>query len=372
MNSIPSNISVQQPIISKKHCKGNISPPETYIKASESDIAKRLKIVDPFGATCMRDAVDFCIKRVSKFTDSLKNQRDRYPYSFKIIVVTDGEDNASWYTAPDLSRQLESLTFNRDIDDINVVFITLDLDKHEQANLDLIGITHNSSTHAKLFKETTVRLEQVFERLVLASIQENSNFLMEKDGLMIDISRNAEVNLSAEKKFAVTFCLDISGSMEGQRWETLIKCVEKIQKKLACDEHNYLDCFLFNDTVIHYTHPHFDKKFVFGTYSCFKKDPLGLVCNIMCPIVGICFMQEFARKTALGISFNCAHCFYYALLGPIGMALNRRTVRKAYNIKGNCCSDFIHYCACMGCCLAAQEWKESRYRGQSLYLYYFT
>ena len=51
---------------------------------------------------------------------------------------------------------------------------------------------------------------------------------------------------------------------------------------------------------------------------------------------------------------------------PIGCALNRRELRKAYNIDGNFFTDCLLYCACYGPCLAGQEYIEASYRKKSV------
>jgi hypothetical protein len=344
-----------------------VAVPGTFERACETRMVDKLRKVEPFGQTSMRDAVDYCLSEITNFT-----KLGLTDHSYKLIVVTDGYDNASTLTASKLSRNLEALTQGRSIDNCNIIFITLDLEKHEQANLDLIGICHNSINYAKLFEVETVKLENVLESLVFR-FQEFTHVavnLKQEDNSeeMRIVYQQAAFEAVKQKDFAVTFCLDISGSMtENNKWNLLINTVDSIVKKLARNQNNFVDCVLFSNYVLRLNHPHFGKVFEKKmTDSCFSCGPM--LCMLCVPFCAYCIMQELAHRTATGVAFNWPRFICCTFCGPIGVAYYRSRIREAYNISGNGCYECLLASVGCCCCMTAQEWMESRYRGQSLYL----
>jgi uncharacterized protein YegL len=345
--------------------KDNFPVPFDFDKIKETKMFKKLGKIEPFGATSMRDAVVIAINKLSYISSKYRGS----DYTFRIIVVTDGEDNESITTAPFLSRYLSDTAKQNDIKDFSLVFITVDLDEHDQANLDLLGITANSSTHCKLVKSDSMQLAETFEKEVFSIENESRdiNSMTDENGIEIKeiIYHKRRIEITQEKSFAVLFVLDISGSMEGARWTTLVESLEGIKEKLEQNENNLVDCFLFNHTVIPINHPHFRKKF---KYSWKKSllDTKAIAFHLLCPVFSICCMSAMSLKKSTGMNSLWTAFLWTCSRFPLSICLNRREIKRVYNIPGNCFFDcLLMFSGCMYC-MVSQEWKESRYRGQGL------
>lgn len=368
-----------------KEVKNRIKVPNDFEKINETNIFNFLDRIEPFGWTSMRDAIFLSlekVKRVSQGHSSSQkfsgdqnsgymNQTSRnIKYSFKVIVVTDGEDNCSEVSAPFISQYLSDLTHNTSVDDLNLLFLTVDLNRHDQANLDIIGISHNSSTHCKKLEAKSEELVEIFEREIFRYEQiDEVHRVVKVDGadILLKETRIKSVEILAEKNFAVTFVIDISGSMEGKRWNNLKAAIRNLKDKLSKNPKNMVDLILFNDSVFHYTHPHFNKKFSNELCSSFCSTK-PLLCFFCCFACAPCLMSELALSKAQGRDFVCPGLLPVFFCAPIFLALNRRKLRKRYNIPGNCCLDCcIEPFCCF--CMASQEWAEARFRGEGLALH---
>lgn len=346
--------------------KDKIKIPIEFERIKETNMFDFLDEIEPFGMTAMRDAVLVGISKIGKVHESIPDHL-KSKYSFKIIVVTDGEDNSSSYSAPDLSRILSSVTNQYSVDHMNILFVTVDLNRHDQANLDLIGITKNSFSHCKSIEVESKNLLEVFEREIFyyeEKFEDEKKLNQDNCEVIVKETRIKSVEIQKDKLFAVLFVVDISGSMEGDRWKSLKSAVRNLKDKLSGNSENMVDLVLFSNSVVHYTHPHFKKKFVkpfFGSLCHWK--PL-LCCLFLGPIAPCC-MSCMALQNATDTSHNLTFLCKTIFCGAIGLALNRRTLRMKYNIKGNCCVDcLIEPFCCI--CMTSQEWAESNYRGEGL------
>lgn len=366
----------------KQKIKNRIRVPNDFESINETNMFKFLDRVEPFGMTSMRDAVFLALEKVKSVSErhylmnkDMSEQQSGYinsndsKYSFKIIVVTDGADTSSTLTASDISKHLCNTTQNTSVDDLNLLFVTIDLDKHDQANLDIIGISHNSETHCKKIEAKSEELVEIFEKEVFKNEEKIETQVVKqvygKDVLFKKIQIKS-IEIEVEKMFAVTFVIDISGSMEGQRWNSLKAAIKNLKEKLSMNPSNMVDLILFNDSVFHYTHPHFNKMFTFEFFTTFCSIR-PFLCFLFCFWCAPCCMSELALSKAEGRDFRLSGIWINFLCAPLCLALNRRKIKKTYNIPGYCIIDyFLEPCFCF--CMTSQEWAEARYRGQGLIL----
>lgn len=89
-------------------------------------------------------------------------------------------------------------------------------------------------------------------------------------------------------------------------------------------------------------------------FGCLSHPPVCLLVTF-CPIT-VCCVQATAVDKAVQEG-KVVPCLCVALLGCIGMAYNRHSIRSRYLIPGSPCSDLcIHLCC--GPCAICQEYRE--------------
>lgn len=97
-----------------------------------------------------------------------------------------------------------------------------------------------------------------------------------------------------------------------------------------------------------------------GLYSCCSDIP---VCLAGATVIGICILQGQAVSKATGQGC-CVPCLIVTFGCFIGGAVNRRRIRKIYDISGSFLLDlFIWWRS--GACAACQEYREVKIRSAS-------
>ena len=95
-------------------------------------------------------------------------------------------------------------------------------------------------------------------------------------------------------------------------------------------------------------------------FGCFANIPVCLVASL-CP-GGLCIVQATAvDKATKKQSGKIVPCLLVCALEFIGGALNRETIRKAYNLEGGLGKSLGTWCLC-GPCAACQEYRETQAR----------
>lgn len=89
-------------------------------------------------------------------------------------------------------------------------------------------------------------------------------------------------------------------------------------------------------------------------YGCL--DDLGSCATICCVPFGCCFIQSLAVNDS-NSNGMCIPFVLLLFLGPLGGAINRKTIRNVYKISGNICWDLFLHCCCMMCAIS-QEFRE--------------
>ena len=321
-----------------------------------------LKMITPFGATSMRDAVEMAILAMNIQLGKLSPQEQAL-YTSKIILVTDGADTTS-----KLNTSGFSVLMSRNLH-ISIQVITIDIPTNSTENIEIRGIVDINKANMRIAESNSMNLNHVFENLVLQEFRQESAVYAQADDeseRVVIVEETKLVRIEQKKTFLVFLVLDISESMtENDKWKKLCDSVLILTTHLATSD-NYLGVILFNHNAITLGHPHFLKRFQYSLFDCFKK-PGALMWNICCPIIGIPCMQQTSLNRANGTRLELKpfllSCIYAY---PIGCALNRTQLRKDYNIDGSCIEDCFLYCVCCGPCLAGQELIESNSRGFSL------
>lgn len=326
-------------------------------KSSEVNIQPLLQRVVPFGATSLYDVVVVCLMRVSQFAQQLLKEHNS-SITPLIIVLTDGSDTSSVTPGPDFAEFVFSNP------DTKIQVIAIDIPQFSEDNIKMRGIASINDTNMSVTDVKSMNLAEYFEILANEMLKDSIADIINEDKNPHERELNQVQN---QKSYLVIFALDISESMLGKKWETLRVNLEIIIKRLARGNH-YVGFVLFNHHILQPNDLHFLGKFVVESCDCCST-PSTLMCGLFCPCIAVCCFQNYSLKKATGKKSNPASfCASMICAYPIGCALNRRELRKAYNIEGSCCADCLKYCVCAGLCLAGQEALEAKKRGLSRYL----
>ncbi|OMJ72401.1 hypothetical protein SteCoe_29164 [Stentor coeruleus] len=220
-----------------------------YEPVEKNTIMQKLNLLKPSGGTALRDSVGFGVSLILKLNQALSEIGTSEIWNFVHIVITDGDDTSSKTKPEELAALFYLINQTIPTSRCSTSYVGIELSQKAAAELTLISVFGGNSCNA--YQANNVNLNQIFDRISIdvgivrqvGVVGVNSG---NQSALMIH-QRSAPVVQVKRNRFAVLLNLDFSGSMRGQRWNSLKNSVSMFlrnlqQGDLAC-------CCLFNDKV---------------------------------------------------------------------------------------------------------------------------
>eukprot|EP01084_Bolivina_argentea_P199308 341054_1 len=199
------------------------------------------EVIKPEGQTALRDAIALSILKMISLK-SILNEIGVLGHKFIHIVLTDGEDNKSGCSVNDIRNFYQKIGSSIGDTYFKTYFVGIDLGY--EARRDLQSIADLAGDAAELFNCDDAKLTDIFSEITL-SLGIRRRVALITDGTNIAGVSSETYYLKAQReKFLVLFDLDMSGSMSGRRWNSLLRALESFFDGL--DDSDIIGCVLFN------------------------------------------------------------------------------------------------------------------------------
>ncbi|OMJ74640.1 hypothetical protein SteCoe_26384 [Stentor coeruleus] len=216
---------------------------------NKSTIIPRLNRIRPYGETALNDAVHSGIKLILKLNSALDDLGASNAWNFVHIVITDGVDTVSDTSIQELAVLFAMI--NRGISTERCLTVFIGVDLTPQALVQLALLKSLGGENCQLYNVRNVDLSEIFQRITATlGVQRRVNVNMLNMGgiqAMHFQQENVPVMTIRQRNFAVLLNLDISGSMDGTRYESLKNSVSMFLRNLAPND--LASCLVFNDRV---------------------------------------------------------------------------------------------------------------------------
>ena len=214
-----------------------------------STIIPRLNQLSPYGETALNDAVKAGISLILKLNSALDDLGASNAWNFVHIVITDGIDTVSQSSLEELAMLFALI--NRGIPTERCMTVFIGVDLNQQALIQLAMLKALGGDNCQLHNVANVNLSEIFRRIsATLGMQRQINIGMASMGgitaLRMQQTNRPVLNI-VRKNFAVLLNLDISGSMNGQRFNQLKNSVSMFLNQL--EGNDLASCLVFNERV---------------------------------------------------------------------------------------------------------------------------
>lgn len=189
-------------------------------------IPKALRSITPNGSTAIWDA---CVEALDLMVKTNKTHK----WNFAHILLTDGEDNSSKCTFQEYQLKLRPFMGMKNF---NAWLIGVS-DKQKAGDFQPLRELASLGRNIKFASCDNVSMKKVFGEIenfietvtITQTIQRKGS-----NGVSFENTKTTTTTRSRKerKPFIVVFSLDCSSSMNGERWDNLCSCVEKLLKAL--------------------------------------------------------------------------------------------------------------------------------------------
>ena len=223
-----------------------------FESASDSRLPDLLDSISPSGSTAMRDAILESSLRLLKIGGIINKIGTGKLYNFVNIILTDGDDNASKASIESTCQAMMAIGASLPCKTLKTFFIGVDLQSSSKAAAEIAAMVVLGGKNAQYMNVKETKIEDVFEKIKISiGIKEQTQAIATKNingDFILALSKKKNPYILAEKqKFVVLFTLDVSGSMEGERWEQVCSSVRRFVEYLDKDD---LVCgVVFNNKV---------------------------------------------------------------------------------------------------------------------------
>lgn len=193
---------------------------------------RQLEKISPSKTTALYDSFAMGVKHMLQLRMVVEQLLEDVDFTFLHIVLTDGMDTSSstnLNTAAQLCHQLSCLGAQ-----CRTVFIGVELDAKARRNLEFLASAGGENISMELCSQHNIG--QILDKIeVSIGIQERLHILQAGEATLAVQETGLHLQLK-ERKYALWFNLDISGSMSGQRWRNTKVAVQKLLAKLTPED----------------------------------------------------------------------------------------------------------------------------------------
>lgn len=220
-----------------------------YEPVEKNTIMPKLNNLSPSGGTALRDSVAFGVSLILKLNQALSELGTSEIWNFVHIVITDGDDTSSKTKPEELAALFYLVNQTIPTSRCSTSYVGIELSQKAAAELTVISMFGGDSCNA--YQASNVNLNQIFDRISLnvgivrqvgmvgvSNGSQNALIVQQRSTPVVQVRRN---------RFAVLLNLDFSGSMGGQRWNSLKNSVSMFLRNLQ--QGDLVCCCLFNDKV---------------------------------------------------------------------------------------------------------------------------
>lgn len=225
---------------------------EGYMPAKQSPVLQALDALQPWGDTAMLSSMLACLSRILRLNAALSQVGLASQFNFLHIVITDGVDNQSRASLEQVGSVMMQIGAKLPVDRCKTVIIGIDLDEDPRCRAQLDALNLVGGENCQKFDIDSVQIGQVFDgiRVSLGLQRQVAMTLVQQGGstgLMVAQSTRPMISVT-RPNFAVLFNLDISGSMNGARWNRVKASVRNFMSSL--NQSDLVSCVCFNGDVM--------------------------------------------------------------------------------------------------------------------------
>lgn len=222
-----------------------------FAPVSHSDLMYKLDCISPSGQTAMRDSMKVGIAMILQLNQMLGRLGAGQVWNFLHIVITDGQDTQSSTSLQDLCGLMMAVGMTIPVSRCRTVIIGIDLDADANGRAQLMAINQLGGENCDIYDVGSVNVGEIFSRLsVSLGVRRTTNVMgvqMGGRGALVVQQRNQPVLQVSQKRFAVLFNLDVSGSMSGPRWSRVKESVRSFLSQMP--EGDLVAGIVFNGQV---------------------------------------------------------------------------------------------------------------------------
>ena len=220
-----------------------------FENAPRNTILPRLNQIQPDGETALLDSTKSGINVVLKLNEVFNSLGASGAWNFVHIVITDGIDTTSNTSIEELAMLFALIGRGIQKEKCLTVFIGVELSI--EAALQLALLTKLGGDTCQMYNVNSVQLNDIFARITATiGVRRQINIIGVSGGgvnAMAFQQTNQPVLNITKKNFAVLLNLDISGSMNGNRFNSLKSSVQNFLRNL--DQNDLVSCLVFNERV---------------------------------------------------------------------------------------------------------------------------
>ena len=231
----------------KTHLISSLLAKLGFESVKNSSINNRLSHLQPDGQTALRDSIKSGLNLILKLNSSLDELGYSNLWNFVHIVITDGVDTVSSTSLNELAMIFALINRGISTDRCLTVFIGIDL--NAQAFAELIVLKALGGENCQIYNVNNVNLAEIFHRITASITMLRQVRLGVASFQGVTAMRYSESNTPViginKKNFAILLNLDISGSMAGDRYNSLKNSVNMFLNNL--ENNDLASCIVFND-----------------------------------------------------------------------------------------------------------------------------
>ena len=216
---------------------------------SKSTVMTRLNRISPYGETALRDSIRQGVGLILKLNTFLDEIGSSGAFNFVHIVITDGVDTVSNTSLNDLAVLFALINRGIPTERCMTVFIGIDLSSQALAQLAVLSAL--GGDNCQMYNVNNVNLGEIFQRITATlGVQRQVSMGVASMGGMTAMriqTTNRPVLNIVRRNFAVMLNLDLSSSMQGNRYNSLKNSVGNFMRNL--DPNDLVSCLVFSDKV---------------------------------------------------------------------------------------------------------------------------
>ena len=214
--------------------------------ASETIIPQILNQIQPTGGTAFRDALMGGCHMLINLHQFLQETGQGDTWNLVHVILTDGDDAGSKTSLMDAVKVMYVIGQLVNVKMLKIIFIGVGVSQKAQQEMQLLAKA--GGENAEYYSANDANIGAIFQRItVKLGLEKRRNIIGVANNQGAAFLVRDEINpfLHIEQQsFAVLFNLDVSGSMSGQKWSSVVQSVSRFTNFLG--DNDIIAAMVFN------------------------------------------------------------------------------------------------------------------------------
>lgn len=219
-----------------------------YDFASSTTLIDDMRKLNPKGRCALRDSWGIGCQTLLNLSTGLKQKNLLSSWYFVHILLTDGKDTCSNLSGDKMIELIKLIDVGIPSQLLKTIIIGIDVEDDDEKEIK--GICDTNKKNIDFYNVKEMQIESIFSKIqITLGIQQKTDIVsVGNDEIKIAFVQKEFVPVIQieKRRFVVLFNIQTSASMEGSKWEKVIKSVEGFLNHLG-NGFNFINAFFFND-----------------------------------------------------------------------------------------------------------------------------